>query len=221
MMERCPYQVLGLERGADAEQVRRAYRRLARRFHPDLNREADAAARFREVREAYEAIGRQWLAARGGSGARASSAAGAAEPLRAGPWPAGGRAEVPGTHAAWAEALEALAAWLGQRAGRAELGAVLAGWWRRGAAAFAEVLRRRPCLAGGRVTGSHQVALTAYLTHEQARRGVVLPFRFSLGPHALEHRLRIPAGVRHGDLLEYRVPAPQGELFVAVEVDLA
>ncbi len=53
------YRTLGLSPEADAEAIRRAYRRLARRHHPDRNPEApEAAARFREVREAYEVLGR-------------------------------------------------------------------------------------------------------------------------------------------------------------------
>jgi molecular chaperone DnaJ len=52
------YVVLGLDRAASADDVKRAYRRLARRFHPDVNPGDDVAAvRFREIARAYEILG--------------------------------------------------------------------------------------------------------------------------------------------------------------------
>ncbi|MDE2457546.1 MAG: DnaJ domain-containing protein [Burkholderiales bacterium] len=46
------YQVLGVARDASAEQIKTAYRRLARKYHPDVSKEADASARMSEVNEA-------------------------------------------------------------------------------------------------------------------------------------------------------------------------
>src|SRR5207248_2683786 len=51
------YEVLGLKRDASAEDLNRAYRELAKRFHPDRNsHDEDAALKFREVAEAYEVL---------------------------------------------------------------------------------------------------------------------------------------------------------------------
>ncbi|MCW5979972.1 MAG: molecular chaperone DnaJ [Bryobacteraceae bacterium] len=51
------YQTLGLKRGAEAEEIRKAYRRLARKFHPDLNPGDKAAEeRFKQVQEAYDIL---------------------------------------------------------------------------------------------------------------------------------------------------------------------
>lgn len=50
------YQVLGVERTADADAIKKAYRRLARKYHPDVNKEADASARMSEVNEAYAVL---------------------------------------------------------------------------------------------------------------------------------------------------------------------
>ena len=50
------YQTLGVPRAANAEEIKRAYRKLARRFHPDVSKEARAEERFKEVQEAYEVL---------------------------------------------------------------------------------------------------------------------------------------------------------------------
>ncbi len=50
------YETLGVARGASQDDVKRAYRRLARKYHPDVSKEADAETRFKEVGEAYEVL---------------------------------------------------------------------------------------------------------------------------------------------------------------------
>lgn len=51
------YEVLGVERTADAEEIKRAYRRMAMKYHPDRNPgDAEAEARFKEAAEAYEVL---------------------------------------------------------------------------------------------------------------------------------------------------------------------
>ena len=50
------YETLGVARGASQDDIKRAYRRLARKFHPDVSKESDAEARFKEVGEAYEVL---------------------------------------------------------------------------------------------------------------------------------------------------------------------
>jgi curved DNA-binding protein len=50
------YATLGVERSATQAEIKRAYRKLARKYHPDVSKEANAEARFKEVAEAHEAL---------------------------------------------------------------------------------------------------------------------------------------------------------------------
>jgi curved DNA-binding protein len=51
------YAALGIERTATQDEIKRAYRKLARKYHPDVSKEPDPEARFKDVSEAYEALG--------------------------------------------------------------------------------------------------------------------------------------------------------------------
>jgi curved DNA-binding protein len=50
------YDTLGVTRGSSAEEIKRAYRKLARKFHPDVSKEKNAEAKFKDVQEAYEVL---------------------------------------------------------------------------------------------------------------------------------------------------------------------
>src|SRR5262245_24945661 len=50
------YEVLGLQRDASAEEIQRAYRKLARAYHPDVNKSPEAEEKFKEVSEAYDVL---------------------------------------------------------------------------------------------------------------------------------------------------------------------
>ena len=50
------YKTLGLERSADADEVKKAYRKMARKYHPDVSKEPDAEARMKEVNEAFAVL---------------------------------------------------------------------------------------------------------------------------------------------------------------------
>jgi len=50
------YEVLGVKKDADESEIKKAYRRLAKKYHPDVNKSAEAEEKFKEVSEAYEVL---------------------------------------------------------------------------------------------------------------------------------------------------------------------
>ena len=50
------YKIMGVGRDASADEIKRAYRKLARKYHPDVSKEKDAEERFKEIGEAYEVL---------------------------------------------------------------------------------------------------------------------------------------------------------------------
>jgi molecular chaperone DnaJ len=81
--ERDLYEVLGVERTADDAEIKRAFRKLAQQWHPDVNKDPAAQDRFKEINEAYQVLGdpqrRQTYDMFGRAGLGGAGAAGGAQ----------------------------------------------------------------------------------------------------------------------------------------------
>lgn len=84
-MPRDYYDVLGVDRSASKDDIKKAFRRLARQYHPDVSQEADAETKFKEINEAYDVLGddnkRQRYDRFGHAGVSGNGAAGAGNPF--------------------------------------------------------------------------------------------------------------------------------------------
>ena len=56
MAKRDYYEVLGLQKGASDDEIKKAYRSLAKKYHPDINKEPGAEEKFKEINEAYDTL---------------------------------------------------------------------------------------------------------------------------------------------------------------------
>jgi curved DNA-binding protein len=202
------YAALGVKNDATLDDIKRAYRKLARRHHPDLSKEAGAEERFKEVAEAYEVLKDSERRAAYDEASRRWSAGGAGETPPAG-WDAGFEFSEPGVGAEMFGHSEFFDALFGRhaRAGRRGQPA----WQARGEDHHAKVLiDLEDSVHGAKRTIALQMPARDAAGHVTLRR------------HEIE--LTIPRGIRAGQQL--RLPGqggqglgegPPGDLYLEVE----
>ncbi|KUM33260.1 DnaJ C-terminal domain-containing protein [Arthrobacter sp. EPSL27] len=199
------YSVLGVPRTAKPDEIQRAYRKLARKYHPDVNREPDAADKFKEVGEAYDTLSDPETRARydrfgsdyrqyAGSGGR-SGPGGAGPGPRPGPRP--GRGAYGNAHV--------------DMGGDVDWDDLLGGWFRQ--------------QAGGPSQGpDHEADL--WLTLEEAVRGGKRTVRLAQPDgETRNYDVDVPPGVLDGQRIRLagegapgRNGAPPGDLFLTVRL---
>ncbi|MDW8467909.1 MAG: DnaJ C-terminal domain-containing protein [Burkholderiales bacterium] len=187
------YETLGVARGATAEEIKRAYRRLARKYHPDVSKEPDAAERMKEINEAYAVLSDPEKRA-------------AYDRLAAG-HRAGEEFQPP---PGWDAGFEFSARDFGPEAFEFS-------------DFFSELFGRMGARAG-RHRGDHYAKILLDL--EDAYRGATRQVTLRV-PHLDEHgrlasaartlEVRIPQGVREGQILRLAGQAPPGDLLLEVQ----
>ncbi len=227
------YATLGLTAAATPDQIKRAYRKLARKYHPDVSKVPDAEARFKEVAEAHEALIDPERRAAYDDIARRHARGQPFEPPPG--WDSGyefsgrGPGGTPGRHAR-GDAGGAAGA-----ASAADFSDFFESLFGRGGFDGAEGLHRRG--PGGRPNGSYpgedhhaKLSITLLDAYQGARRMVALrmPVVDAAGQTTLQERqleVSIPLGVREGQRLRLagqgaagQGGAPSGDLYLEVHI---
>ena len=208
MAKRDYYDVLGVGRDATDEQIRAAYRKLARKYHPDVNKAGDASDKFKEATEAYEVLSspekRKLFDQFGHAGMRAGAAPGG------GGWPGYSR------DTGFSVNMEDLFGGPGGGHGflRMSLDEILKAL--RGG-------RGRPGRSGARKGGDLEHRVT--LDFMQAAGGTTVTLRFQPegGAKAETIDVKIPAGVREGSKVRVKGkgspgPGGRGDLYIVTHV---
>lgn len=201
MVRKDPYEILGVTRNASQDEIKRAYRKLAKLHHPDRNRgNKSAEQRFKEIQAAYEVLGdpqRREQYDRFGEGGPPPDMSG---------WTSVRGAPFDGVHVDFGNGTD--------------FSDIINEFFQRGAG---RVGRRRTTGASRRARGAdleHAVDLTL----EEVARGCVRELRLSGGETGEEHvSFRIPAGVADGQVVRVRGkghpgPAGRGDLLIRCRV---
>ena len=210
MAKRDYYEVLGVPKSASADDVKKAHRRLARKLHPDVNKETGASAKFAEVQEAYDVLSDQDKRKKYDQFGHAAAGVGGGgaddmyEQFRRQQGGAGGRTVRP-------EDFEG--------ADGGQFGDVFDQLFGgRGPFGRAGGRKRHP-----EPTRGTDIEHPVTLTFEQAARGTSLPLRLNLGNTTETIDVKVPAGVKDGSRVRVRGKGDRsggtpGDLFIVVSV---
>ncbi len=194
------YKILGVERNADEKAVKQAYRRLARKFHPDVNKAKGATERFKEINEAYEVLSdpekRKRYDSLGPDWQRYAQAGGS--PFEGFRVHFGGHGDDPGDLGGFSEFFRTI---FGDLGGRGDV--------------FADLGEGSGARRGFRSARGGDVQAPVEVTLEEAYHGTKKLLH--LDGRALE--VRIPAGVSNGSRVRVPGGAPsRGDLYLTVTV---
>jgi len=209
MAQRDYYDILGVGRSASAEEIKAAYRKVARKYHPDVNKAADASEKFKEATAAYEVLSdpqKRQAYDRFGHAGPAGAGAGGPQGGRAYTW--GGQAPQGGMPFDF-EDLFSSSPFSGMSL--KELLAALRGRGRR---------RRRPEPTAAPPPAAEAPATLDFL---QAVKGCTVPFQLRLPDGSTRNiDVKIPPGVREGSRVRVRAPAgaagETGDVHIVVHV---
>jgi len=194
------YQSLGVARDASKEDIKKAYRRLARKYHPDVSKEAGAEEKFKEVNEANEVL---------------------SDPEKRAAYDQLGTSYRPG------QDFRPPPGWAGSAAGGDFAGADFSDIFSQlfGARKQAGGSRRHGFQSGGAAPGGEDVEASLTLTLEEAYHGVEKHLSLSAQDGTRDVKLRVPAGALPGKRLRVsgkgqRSPygGAAGDLYLVIQI---
>jgi|FaiFalDrversion2_1042247.scaffolds.fasta_scaffold00211_2 DnaJ-class molecular chaperone len=203
------YRILGVPRNADSKQINEAFRRLARQYHPDVNKDPQAGEKFKEINEAYQVLSDPEKRRRYDQMLELRE--------RGIPWEsfAGPRAEGPGE---WT----VIFGEPGEVFGRLEdFG--FSEFFRRFFGdlgifdPFARPRRRSP-FGGTRTIPQEDLTTSLEISLEEAFHGTERELSLSLNGRSRRIRVQIPPGIRDGSRVRVRGAADGADLYVEVRV---
>jgi DnaJ-class molecular chaperone len=227
MSQRDYYEVLEVSRGASPDQIKTAYRRLAKKYHPDRNRgDKTAESRFKEVQEAYEVLSdpakRRVYDQHGHAGVHGNGPAGP----QAGGWRSAGRG--PSRAHTWSSGGEVPIENL------EDLFTVFGGMGDQGGSSFEEIFGRGRRGRGGRRTRGpaaptqpgEDIEHEMPISFDESVHGGERQLQFtSPDGHVQTMTVRIPKGVRDGQRIRVRgkgqmsaTGGPAGDLFIVCRI---
>jgi DnaJ-class molecular chaperone len=224
MAKRDYYDVLGVGRSASADEIRKAYRTLARQLHPDVNKAADASKKFTEVQEAYDVLSDEQKKKLYDQFGHAGVSPGAGGPAPAGggrphySWSnVGGPGGVSGAEFDAEDLGSMFEAFFGERGGH---GAGFGG----GMGGMGGATRGRPGAGKARRAGRTPEAEPAAIEHElditfmTAARGGTEPLRLNTDGKSRTIEVKIPKGTADGARLRVRGGADGQDIILRIKV---
>lgn len=206
MAKRDYYEVLGVARGASEDEIKRAHRKLARQYHPDVSKEPKAAERFAEVQEAYDVLSDAQKRKQYDQFGHAAAGVG------------------PDMYEQMRRAQQAGGGGYGQTVSPEDFESGQFGdifdqlFGQRGPFNRQGGRRRHPAAPQ---RGS-DVEYPVTLSFEQAARGTSLPLRINMGGHVETIDVKVPAGVKEGSRVRIKgkggMGDEAGDLFIVVSV---